>query len=218
MKGNTKMKIKTNFLMAVIGLMLSGTAMAEAGRHDFSDFRARAQYLLSKHTCTACHQVDVQSTGPSFREIADRYRDKKTYKYHGFTPKYIWSMDTPMVAGLVKKISLGGDGEWGGPGTPMPQMDAGGAKKGELEELVKAILELPPLPEEAEEEEGVTERAPSASTNSVSNKAMEDDLRKAQDELRAPRKMIEDQAKASAQSATPPAPPRTKVWSGSNAY
>lgn len=200
--------IKTGFFVIAFGLLASSVsvpalaagAVAEADAHDFSAFRARAQYLLSKHDCDVCHQVDKASIGPSFREIADRYRDKQKYAYHGYVPKYIWSMEMPMVAGLVKKVSLGGDGEWGGPGTPMPQLDASGANKDEITEIVKAILELPSLPEE-EEESGAEVEASAGNTDA--------ELRR----LRAELDLLKRQMDKSADAASP----QVKVWgSGSN--
>jgi cytochrome c len=57
---------------------------------------ARGQGLLNGLDCKACHSVEVESVGPSYKRIADRYAGKS-----GAVPQ------------LVKKIIEGGSGNWG---------------------------------------------------------------------------------------------------------
>ena len=57
--------------------------------------------LLQKNACLACHGLENKLVGPSFREIANRYKDR-----------------TDASAYLSGKIRAGGQGVWGA--TPMP--------------------------------------------------------------------------------------------------
>lgn len=158
------MKKVLSVLVAALSVSMSSLAIADdlnplatpkkaASKYDFSEMNWEAQYLIAKNGCNNCHSIDVTRFGPAFRNVADRYRDKQTYKYHGFEKKYIWSVEMPMVAGLVKKVSQGGEGEWGsnGQNTPMPQLDPSGRNKSDITKIVKAILKLESLPVASEE-------------------------------------------------------------------
>jgi cytochrome c551/c552 len=57
--------------------------------------------LLQKNACLACHGLENKLVGPSFREIANRYKD------HPDASAY-----------LSGKIRIGGQGVWGA--IPMP--------------------------------------------------------------------------------------------------
>ena len=57
--------------------------------------------LLQKYACLACHGLESKLVGPSFREIANRYKDR-----------------TDASAYLSGKIRAGGEGVWGA--IPMP--------------------------------------------------------------------------------------------------
>lgn len=57
---------------------------------------AVARAIMATTDCQACHQLDVRSAGPSFREIATRYEQ-----------------DPEAPAQLVQKIREGGSGAWG---------------------------------------------------------------------------------------------------------
>jgi len=52
--------------------------------------------LAKKHNCTACHQVDKKLVGPSYKEVANKYRGQKD-----------------MPAKLAEKVKKGGQGAWG---------------------------------------------------------------------------------------------------------
>jgi len=64
--------------------------------------------LLQKNVCIACHAVDSKLVGPSFREIAARYKGRA---------------DAPTY--LAGKIRAGGQGVWGA--IPMPPQSIGEA-------------------------------------------------------------------------------------------
>ena len=57
--------------------------------------------LAKKHACTACHAVDKKVVGPSFKEVAEKYRK-----------------DPKSEAMLADKVKKGGVGVWGQ--VPMP--------------------------------------------------------------------------------------------------
>ena len=57
--------------------------------------------LAQSSGCMTCHGVDKKIIGPSYKEIADKYRKDKGAE-----------------AGLIKKVKAGGKGVWGE--TPMP--------------------------------------------------------------------------------------------------
>lgn len=77
------------FAFAALGLMtVSGTVLA-------------SPELAKQKNCLACHQVDKKLVGPSYQEIAAKYKG-----------------DKDAVAKLAKKIREGGVGVWGQ--VPMP--------------------------------------------------------------------------------------------------
>ena len=63
--------------------------------------RPGVEGMLAKYGCTACHTVDTKVIGPSFAEVAAKYRGQK---------------DVPQK--LAEKVRNGGSGAWGE--IPMP--------------------------------------------------------------------------------------------------
>ena len=57
--------------------------------------------LAKKHNCLACHAVDKKLVGPSYKEVAAKYRN-----------------DPAAEAKLFEKVKKGGQGVWGQ--VPMP--------------------------------------------------------------------------------------------------
>ena len=81
---------------------------------------ARAQEeLAKKHGCLACHTTDKKLVGPSYKEVAAKYRDDKSAE-----------------AKLFDKVKKGGQGVWGQ--VPMPPNAA--VPDGYIKALVKWIL------------------------------------------------------------------------------
>ena len=77
--------------------------------------------MIEKSDCKACHALNQKSVGPSFQEIALKYKDR---------PK--------MADSLVNKVINGGSGVWGqSPMSAHPQL----AKK-DVREMVGYILSL----------------------------------------------------------------------------
>jgi cytochrome c len=82
---------------------------------------AQAAKLIEAKQCLACHQVDANSVGPSYLNVAMRYRD-----------------DPAALKNLQKKLSTGGAGAWGE--IPMPPQAA--VNEQESAEILQAILGL----------------------------------------------------------------------------
>ncbi len=80
--------------------------------------------LLAESNCISCHQTKVKSVGPSYVEVADRYRKTK-------------DADTA----LIKKVMQGGGGVWGAvPMPPNPQYN-----EEQVNQMIDAILALEPI-------------------------------------------------------------------------
>jgi cytochrome c551/c552 len=92
--------------------------------------------------CEACHGWERTKFGPSWQNVADRYRGQTTYTYKGFNINSPGEK-LPLVPGLVKKISKGGKGEWN-EYIPMAPMDATGARAKEITAIVNFIMSIPP--------------------------------------------------------------------------
>lgn len=75
--------------------------------------------LAKKHACLACHAVDKKLVGPSYKEVAAKYRS-----------------DSGAEAKLVDKVKKGSQGTWGQ--VPMPPNAS--VPDGEARALVKWIL------------------------------------------------------------------------------
>ena len=79
-----------------------------------------AQKLLETHGCAGCHALDARVVGPSFREIAARYRNNPAAR-----------------AALAAKVRAGGQGAWGS--VPMPPNPA--PSDADLQALTAWILQ-----------------------------------------------------------------------------
>jgi cytochrome c len=76
--------------------------------------------------CPNCHAIDHKVVGPAWVEVSRRYRDKRD--------------DQAFLDQLVKKVSTGGQGNWGN--LPMTPNDPLGKKHDKIVELVKFVLTL----------------------------------------------------------------------------
>lgn len=71
------------------------------------------QALAQKSACMSCHQVDKKVVGPSFKDVAKKYKGDAKAEEH--------------LVGVIKK---GGKGVWGPvPMPPHPQVSDDNAKK-----------------------------------------------------------------------------------------
>ncbi len=78
--------------------------------------------LAKKSGCTACHSIDQKIVGPSFKEVAAKYRTDKAAE-----------------AKLADKVKKGGVGVWGQ--VPMPP-NSPQVKDEDIKALVKWVLSL----------------------------------------------------------------------------
>jgi cytochrome c len=78
-----------------------------------------SEELAKKHACFACHTLDKKVVGPSYKEVAAKYR-----------------ADKAAPAKLADKVKKGSQGVWGT--VPMPPNAA--VPDGDIATLVKWIL------------------------------------------------------------------------------
>lgn len=62
---------------------------------------ARAKQIATQHACLGCHAADKKLVGPSYQDVAAKYKDDAGARAH-----------------LTQKIKAGGSGVWGP--VPMP--------------------------------------------------------------------------------------------------
>ncbi|MDO9151718.1 MAG: c-type cytochrome [Methylotenera sp.] len=81
-----------------------------------------AEALAQKSGCLACHTVEKKVLGPSYKDVAAKYKGDKTAE-----------------AKLVEKVKKGGSGVWG----PMPMPAMGGqVKDADITTVVQWVLSL----------------------------------------------------------------------------
>lgn len=80
-----------------------------------------AEALAKNSGCFACHAVDKKLVGPSYKDIAAKYRNDKNAE-----------------ASLIKKVKAGGKGVWGD--VPMPPNAH--VKDADIKTMVQWILTL----------------------------------------------------------------------------
>ena len=95
-------------------LLLSGQAL---GAMD----DAAATAAMGKAGCRACHAVDKKMVGPSYQDIAKKYKG-----------------DAKAVATLSEKVRKGGTGNWGQ--VPMPPSPPEKISDADLKAVVEWIL------------------------------------------------------------------------------
>ena len=96
---------------------VAAAATLAAGAHA-ADAKA-GEALAAASGCLACHTMDKKLVGPSFKEIADRYRKDKSAETN-----------------LMQKVKAGGKSEWGD--IPMPPNSH--VKDADIKTLVQWIL------------------------------------------------------------------------------
>jgi cytochrome c len=110
-------------------------------------FDHMGRYWMEKSDCFTCHEIEENTVGPSFRQIATKYKNDKDVVQH-----------------LVKKVKSGGTGVWGNAMmNPHPNLD-----DREVKTMLSYILSL--QPEESTEEDVKLE------VKTVSNKAGQDEI------------------------------------------
>ncbi len=104
------MSIHYWFILAS-GLAITGNALAESG-----------EVLAKNNNCMTCHAIDRKVLGPSFKEIAEKYKNDKGAQ-----------------AVMEKKVRTGGSGAWGV--MPMPAT-AMSVSDGDIKSIVHWVLSL----------------------------------------------------------------------------
>lgn len=102
--------------LAAVGLMALVPNTVSAGLDD-----AKAQELLSKGGCTACHALDKKSMGPSFKDVAQKRKGQ-----------------ADAAAVIEKNIRAGSKGVYGA--MPMPPVPSAKLGDGDLHNLVEWVL------------------------------------------------------------------------------
>lgn len=100
--------MKTILMLGAMLALTSGAALAD-------------QAAAQKGGCLACHSVDKKLVGPSFKDIAAKYKGQGD-----------------AVAKLSDKVRKGGSGVWGA--IPMPPNGPEKLNDGELKAVVEWIL------------------------------------------------------------------------------
>lgn len=94
---------------------------SETSISDNPDYQAGLA-LISKSDCLTCHKVDEPLTGPTYRDVANKYADQAP----GIIPQ------------LAEKIMKGGSGVWG----QVPMLPHPNISQQDAETMVKYILLL----------------------------------------------------------------------------
>ena len=82
---------------------------------------AANEKLAQSSGCMTCHAIDKKVIGPSYKEVAAKYRSDKNAE-----------------ANLVKKVKAGGSGVWGA--TPMPPNAH--VKEDDIKSIVHWVMSL----------------------------------------------------------------------------
>lgn len=101
---------------ATLALALAAAAPAHAALD-----KAAAEALMKKDGCAACHAIDKKIIGPSYVDVAAKYKG-----------------DKDAVAKLSKKVKDGGSGVWG----PIPMPPNTATSPADITELVTWIMTL----------------------------------------------------------------------------
>ena len=90
-----------------------------AGALAFASAAQANEKLAQASGCTTCHNVDKKILGPSYKDVAEKYRNNKGAE-----------------ADLFKKVKGGSKGVWG----PIPMPPNAHVKDDDVKTLVKWIL------------------------------------------------------------------------------
>jgi len=101
-------------IFACAALLASGAAHAVLDN-------AKAEALMKKDGCAACHAIDKKIVGPAYVDVAAKYKNDKN-----------------AVAMLSKKVKEGSTGVWG----PIPMPPNTATSAADITELVTWIMSL----------------------------------------------------------------------------
>jgi len=97
--------------------LLSGLLMLSFHTANAAD---PAETLAQKSGCLMCHGIDAAIIGPSYKDVAKKYKDDKSAE-----------------ARLIEKVKVGGSGVWGK--MPMPA-NSPKVKDDDIKSIVKWVL------------------------------------------------------------------------------
>ncbi|HET6802578.1 MAG: c-type cytochrome [Betaproteobacteria bacterium] len=97
-------------VLAAATLMAAGSAVAD-----------ELEDMMKKNGCNACHAEDKKVIGPSYKDVAAKYKG-----------------DATAVAKLTDKVKKGGSGVWG----PIPMPPNTAVKDPDIKKMVELILAL----------------------------------------------------------------------------
>lgn len=101
--------------------ILAASTMLAATQANAVDAKA-AQALAQKSGCLACHSIDKKVLGPSYKDVAAKYKGNKAAE-----------------AKLIAKVKSGGSGVWG----PMPMpANSPQIKDADIKTIVQWILTM----------------------------------------------------------------------------
>ena len=103
-----------------LATIVAGAALVAGSAHAALD-NAAAEALMKKDGCAVCHSVDKKIVGPSYQEVAAKYKG-----------------DAGAAAKLIKKVKDGGSGVWG----PVPMPPNATTPDADIKNLVDWILTL----------------------------------------------------------------------------
>lgn len=104
---------KSTLIPGILAAMLVGSVAAPA-------LAADPQAAMSKASCTTCHSVDKKMVGPSFKDVAEKYKGQDVSQQ------------------LFDKVRKGGKGSFGK--IPMPPNSKSAISDDDLKEVIAFIL------------------------------------------------------------------------------
>lgn len=108
-------------MKALLLTMAAAGSMFVAAQANAVD-AAAAQALAQKSGCLACHSIDKKVLGPSYKDVAAKYKGDKTAE-----------------AKMIEKVKKGGSGVWG----PMPMpANSPQVKDADIKTIVAWILAM----------------------------------------------------------------------------
>jgi len=104
------MKTIATAVLAAASLAVASSALAD-----------ELEDLMKKYGCNACHSEDKKVIGPSYKDVAAKYKG-----------------DAGAVAKLTEKVKKGGSGVWG----PVPMPPNTQVPDADIKKMVELILAL----------------------------------------------------------------------------
>ena len=104
------MKSIATAVLAAPSLAVASSALAD-----------QLEDMMKKHGCNACHSEDKKIIGPSYKDVAAKYKG-----------------DAGAVAKLTEKVKKGGSGVWG----PVPMPPNTQVPDADVKKMVELILAL----------------------------------------------------------------------------